>query len=111
MPLSELGPQMLCLQLLAPKPTRAPSSDRKLIELFSQEQSPKCVQPCSRCIGVPFARRERARPDQAAAEQKWAAYNRKMAELSAERDKYPVDSPEREAAAKAILALWIAEGS
>ena len=52
-------------------------------------------------------------PDQIklAAEQKWAAYNRKMADLFAERDKYPVDSPEREGAAKAILALWVAEGS
>ena len=46
-----------------------------------------------------------------AAEQKWAAYNSKMATLFADRDKYPVDSPEREAAAKAILALWVAEGS
>ena len=46
-----------------------------------------------------------------AAEQKWAAYNLKMVDLFAKRDKYPVDSPEREAAAKAILALWIAEGS
>ena len=46
-----------------------------------------------------------------AAEQKWAAYNRKMADLFAERDKYPVDSPEREGAAKAILALWGAEGN
>jgi hypothetical protein len=56
---------------------------------------------------------EENEPDQIklTAEQKWAAYNRKMAELFAERDKYPVDSPEREAAAKAILALWIAEGS
>ena len=44
-------------------------------------------------------------------EQKWAAYNSKMTALFAERDKYPVDSPEREAAAKAILALWVAEGS
>ena len=43
-------------------------------------------------------------------EQKWTAYNRKMAELFTERNKYPVDSPEREAAAKAILALWVAEG-
>jgi hypothetical protein len=46
-----------------------------------------------------------------AAEQKWAAYNSKMATLFRERNKYPVDSPEREAAAKAILALWVAEGS
>ena len=45
------------------------------------------------------------------AEQKWAAYNRKMADLFAERDKYPMDSPEREAAAKAILVLWVAEGN
>ena len=44
-------------------------------------------------------------------EQKWAAYNSKMTALFAERDKYPVDSPEREAAAKAILALWVADGN
>jgi hypothetical protein len=44
-------------------------------------------------------------------EQKWAAYNSKMTALFAERDKYPVDSPEREAAAEAILAHWVAEGS
>jgi hypothetical protein len=52
-------------------------------------------------------------PDQImlAAEQNWAAYNRKMADLFAERNKYPVDSPEREAAAKAILALWVTEGN
>ena len=52
-------------------------------------------------------------PDQImlAAEQNWAAYNRKMADLFAERTKYPVDSPEREAAAKAILALWVTEGN
>jgi hypothetical protein len=37
-------------------------------------------------------------------EQKWAAYNSKMTALFAERDKYPVDSPERGAAAEAILA-------
>ena len=45
------------------------------------------------------------------AEPRWTDYNRKMADLFAERDKYPVDSPEREAAAKAILALWVAEGN
>jgi hypothetical protein len=33
-----------------------------------------------------------------------------MASLFAVRDQYPVDSPEREAAAEAILALWVAEG-
>jgi len=42
---------------------------------------------------------------------KWAAYNAKMGDLFMERDKYPVDSTEREAAAQAILALWVAEGS
>lgn len=46
----------------------------------------------------------------AAGEQKWADYNTRMAELFVDRDKYPVDSPEREAAAQAILALWAAEG-
>ena len=40
-----------------------------------------------------------------AAEQRMATYNRKMAGLFTERNKYHVDSPEREAAAKAILAL------
>ena len=56
---------------------------------------------------------EENEPDQIkpTAEQKWVAYNRKMADLFAERDKYPLDSPEREAAAKTILALWVAEGS
>jgi hypothetical protein len=41
---------------------------------------------------------------------KWATYNAKMAELFSERDKYPVDSPEREAAAQKILDLWVAQG-
>jgi hypothetical protein len=45
-----------------------------------------------------------------AASQKWAAYNSRMADLFAERDRHPVNSPEREAAAKAVLALWVAEG-
>jgi len=45
-----------------------------------------------------------------APDQKWASYNAKMASLFAVRDQYPVDSPEREAAAEAILALWVAEG-
>jgi hypothetical protein len=44
-------------------------------------------------------------------DQKWAVYNRKMTALFAERDKYPVDSPERETAAEAILAHWVADGS
>jgi hypothetical protein len=41
---------------------------------------------------------------------KWAAYNAKMAELFVERDKYPLDSPERESAAQRILDLWEANG-
>lgn len=45
-----------------------------------------------------------------AAEQKWASYNQKMAALFVERDRHPVDSPERTAAAEEILALWVAEG-
>ena len=49
-------------------------------------------------------------PISTAAERKWAAYNLKMTALFSQRDKYPVDSPEREAAAEAILALWVAEG-
>jgi hypothetical protein len=46
-----------------------------------------------------------------AAEQRMATYNAKMAGLFTERNKYAVDSPEREAAARAILALWVAEGN
>lgn len=49
-------------------------------------------------------------PISTATEQKWASYNAKMITLFSSRDKYPVDSPEREAAAEAILALWVAEG-
>jgi hypothetical protein len=30
-----------------------------------------------------------------------------MADLFVERDKYPVDSPERKAAARKILDLWV----
>jgi hypothetical protein len=32
-----------------------------------------------------------------------------MFELFRERDRHPLDSPEREAAAQAILALWVSE--
>ena len=45
-----------------------------------------------------------------ATERRWAAYNAKMAGLFVERDKYPVDSRERELAAQAILNLWVTEG-
>jgi len=45
-----------------------------------------------------------------APEEVWAAYNLKMAALFTERNKHPMDSPEREAAAQAILALWVAQG-
>ena len=45
-----------------------------------------------------------------AAEHKTARYNEKMAALFAERNKHDVDSPEREAAAQAILSLWVSEG-
>jgi len=45
-----------------------------------------------------------------AAEAKWEAYNQKMATLFAERDKYPLDSPERDVAVERIMALWVAEG-
>ena len=45
-----------------------------------------------------------------AAEQMIASYNARMAALFTERNKHAVDSPEREAAAEAILALWAAEG-
>lgn len=50
-------------------------------------------------------------PDQnkTATEQKWVAYNSQMAALFAERDKFPVHSPERTAVAQRILALWISE--
>ena len=42
-------------------------------------------------------------------DQKWAAYNSTMASLFVERDKYPVDSRERETVTKRILALWLEE--
>lgn len=51
-----------------------------------------------------------AEPAKTAAEQKWAAYNARMADLFSERNKHAVDSKEREAAAEAILAMWVAEG-
>lgn len=44
------------------------------------------------------------------AEQKWVTYNAKMADLFAERDKHPMESPERETTVEAILSLWVAEG-
>lgn len=55
---------------------------------------------------------EQNEPEQSktAPEQKWASYNEKMAELFRERDRHPLDSPEREAAAQVILALWVSEG-
>jgi hypothetical protein len=37
----------------------------------------------------------------------WTTYNAKMADLFVERDKYPVDSPERAAVAERILGLWV----
>ena len=43
----------------------------------------------------------------AIAEPKWAAYNYNMVTLFVERDKHPVDSPERQIVAERILALWI----
>ena len=48
-----------------------------------------------------------ADPIKLAAEQKWAAYNYNMVTLFVERDKHPVDSPERQIVAERILALWI----
>jgi hypothetical protein len=45
-----------------------------------------------------------------AADEKWATYDSRMADLFVERGKCPLDSPEREAAAEAILSLWVAEG-
>jgi hypothetical protein len=44
------------------------------------------------------------------ADAKWAAYNAKMVTLFAERDTFPMDSPERDAVVEKIMALWIAEG-
>jgi hypothetical protein len=41
------------------------------------------------------------------ADEKWTAYNTKMAVLFAERDTHPVNSPARLVAAERILALWI----
>jgi len=45
-----------------------------------------------------------------AATEKWAAYNGAMAALFAERDRYPMDSAERDAAVEKIMTLWVAEG-
>jgi hypothetical protein len=45
-----------------------------------------------------------------ASEDAWAACNARMAELFRERNQHTVDSPERKAAVRAILALWVAEG-
>jgi hypothetical protein len=45
-----------------------------------------------------------------ASEEIWAAYNARMVELFRERNQHTVDSPEREAVAQAILALWVAQG-
>lgn len=45
-----------------------------------------------------------------AVDEEWAAYNSAMTDLFSERNKCRVDSPEREAAAKAILSLWAAKG-
>jgi hypothetical protein len=45
-----------------------------------------------------------------ATEQKLAAYNGKMKDLFKERDKHPVDSAEREAAARRIFDLWMEDG-
>ena len=55
---------------------------------------------------------EQNEPEQSktAPERKCAFYNEKMVELFRERDRHPLDSPEREAAAQAILALWVSEG-
>ena len=56
-----------------------------------------------------------AEPNQAeeqsmtARERKWATYSADMKVLFVERDKWPVDSREREAAAQAILDRWVAE--
>lgn len=45
-----------------------------------------------------------------AEEQKWAAYNQKMVELFAERNKFPMDSTERDAAVQKIMEVWVTEG-
>lgn len=45
-----------------------------------------------------------------AGDEKWTAYNGKMAVLFADRDTHPVNSPERHVAAERILALWVTEG-
>jgi hypothetical protein len=52
----------------------------------------------------------RASQIEIASEEVWAAYNAKMTDLFAERDRWPVSSPQREAAALAILALWVSQG-
>jgi hypothetical protein len=45
-----------------------------------------------------------------ASQTRWSAYNRKMADLFVQRDKCPLDSPEREIAVQDILNLWVAKG-
>jgi hypothetical protein len=45
-----------------------------------------------------------------AATERWAAYNLAMVALFAERDLYPMDSAERDAAVEKIMTLWVAEG-
>ena len=42
--------------------------------------------------------------------EKLAAYNGAMAALFAERDNFPLDSPQRDAAVEKIMKLWVAEG-
>ncbi len=50
------------------------------------------------------------RIQQQPAKKNWAIYNSDMAALFSERNTHPVDSPEREAMAEKILALWVSEG-
>jgi hypothetical protein len=44
------------------------------------------------------------------AEERREVYNKRVAALFAERDKDPMDSPERDAAVQRIMGLWVAEG-
>ena len=80
--------------------------------MLSSAGSPQNV--CGRVVdhqGVNLPDENNSDQIELTSEQKWAAYNSKMTALFADRDKYPVDSPGREAAANAILAHWVAEGS
>ena len=73
-------------------------------------KSPKGSERCTTQQGCALPEPNDAEQTKTAIEPISAAYNYKMATLFVERDKHPVDSPERQVAAERILALWITEG-